>query len=214
MNPTLASVVEGHGEMTAVPELLRRLVYARAAFSVNVLPPIRCLKNKIVRCRRGAEEIDSSELERAIRLAARRLPSPDRGAILILIDADTSCPASVGSAIRELAMAVCPTVPIGVVLPKHEYEAWLLAAVDSLGNYLSPSAVPVRDPEAVQDPKRRLSELMPHGRSYRETVDQVRFSSIFDLEQARTCRSFRKLESEVDRLLRIICRETADGAET
>jgi hypothetical protein len=89
------------------------------------------------------------------------------------------------------------------VLAKREYEAWFLAAIESLkraGKLVEHAEAP-GEPESVPDPKRYLSRLMPAGRSYRETVDQPAFSALMDLSEAWKCPSFAKLQRDVAGLL-------------
>ena len=74
----IAPIVEGHGEVQAVPILIRRIA---AEIDVNLTvaiePPIRVPANRLRK---------SGELERTVELAARKLGGA--GGILILIDCD------------------------------------------------------------------------------------------------------------------------------
>lgn len=69
-------IVEGHGEVAALPVLLRRLRDETQDFSLDVNAPIR---------RRRSELVRESELRRSIQLARLQ---PDLVAILILFDSD------------------------------------------------------------------------------------------------------------------------------
>lgn len=189
----LVSIVEGDGEVEAVPVLLRRLCAVIApSSSVEILKMIRLPRTKL----RVA-----GELERAVELAARK--SQPRGAVLVLMDADDDCPLELAGAISARIQGVYSQVPKGIVLAKREFEAWFLAAAESLAGHrgLPPDLVPPRDPEAVSGAKEWLSRAMGAVRSYRETLDQPALAARMDLGQARACRSFRKLESELKRLL-------------
>jgi hypothetical protein len=84
---TIASVVEGHGEMTAVPELLRRIAYASGVWGVHVPEPQRVPRGSL---------IAPGGIEAAMRKAAA-LHMTGPGGILILIDADKDCPAALGT---------------------------------------------------------------------------------------------------------------------
>ena len=78
----LGCIVEGHGEVQAVPVLLRRLgQQCDPRLSLRIGRPIRTGRYKVVKL---------GELERTVELAARQLPKPR--AILILIDAEDDCP--------------------------------------------------------------------------------------------------------------------------
>ena len=118
----LSAIVEGHGDVRAVPCLLRRIQQAvRPDLNLNVLRPWRVDRYKLVK---------PGEIERTVELAARKTPPPR--AILILVDADDDPPCVLGPRLLARAGKARPDVPIGVVLAKREYEAWFLAAIDSI----------------------------------------------------------------------------------
>jgi hypothetical protein len=86
-------------------------------------------------------------------------------------------------------------------MPNREFEAWFIAAAESLDgcrgfNYHDPD-LPV-DPELPRNAKGWIRDRMPGG--YGETTDQPAFAARFDLAIAyQRSRSFRKLCSEWDR---------------
>ena len=203
MNPRIVCIVEGHGDVAALPVLVRRLAHQTQRFNVEVPPPIRCPKSKIVR---KSNEISENELARVLHLATAKLHDAPKGAILILLDADEACPAVLGPKLLAEAGRIRPDVRISVVLAKAEYEAWLVAAIDSLRREgkLSPEAEGHRDPESLPDPKRYLSGLMGKGQCYSEPVDQPAMTQLFDLDQASACPSFRKCRREIEQLLRYV----------
>ena len=82
-------------------------------------------------------------------------------------------------------------------MAKREYEAWFLAALDSLG--MAGGASPPRDPEAVRGAKEKLEAFMPQE-SYVEKADQPRFTALFDMAAACRCRSFRQMVTAFGRL--------------
>lgn len=87
--------------------------------------------------------------------------------------------------------------------PKEgEYEAWFLAAADSLagkGGLRVDVAAP-EEPEEIRGAKEWLSARMISGARYSETRHQPLFSSLLEIDQARKSRSFRKLEREISRM--------------
>ena len=83
---TIELIVEGHGEVEAVPVLLRRLRDEGRASSLEFGRPIR---------RKRPELTQEGAVRKAVRLALLR--SECRG-ILILFDADDDCPAEVAPA--------------------------------------------------------------------------------------------------------------------
>jgi hypothetical protein len=186
----IVPIVEGHGEVEAVPVLLRRLAEANDTF-VEVARPIRQPKGRLVK---------EAELRRAVALAAKQTGAGD--GILVLLDADADCPAEFGPRLLAWARAERADRRIAVVFAHREFEAWFLAATSSL---VAQGKLPVgveapAAPEAVADPKAWLSAAM--GRPYSETIDQPAFTALFDARAARRCGSFDKLAREFEAMVR------------
>ena len=182
-------IVEGHGEQEAVPILLRRLV-TTCGGSGTISRPIRIPKGKLVK---------EPELRRAIQLAARQSTTGD--AILVLIDADGDCPANLGPTLLAWARSERGDRRIAVVVATREFEAWFVAAAESLvaAGKLAPGTKAPPDPERLTDPKGWLARAMGHH--YAETIDQPAFAALFDLDAAMHCASFAKLRRDFSRLL-------------
>lgn len=191
----IAAIVEGHGECEAVPILIRRIALTiDPGFVPDVLPPIRVPASRLLK---------TGELERSVEFAARKLRS--NGGILVLLDCDWDqcCPAHEAPPLLNRARAARSDMLISVILAKQEYEAWFLAAAESLrgkGGLPKDLQTPA-DPENIRAAKEWLSQHMPQGRSYAETVDQAAFTSQFDLEMARRSNSFDKCYRDVRAML-------------
>ena len=125
----------------------------------------------------------------------------DAGWILILFDADDDCPAQKGAAVLARAQAIISFRRVAVVLANREYEAWFIAAADSLNGcrgFQSHVKDALIDPEIPRNAKGWVRQRMAAG--YGETTDQAALSARFDLELAhQRSRSFRKLCSEWDK---------------
>ena len=189
----IATIVEGYGEVKAVPILLRRLAERLSSdFVVDAPRPIRIGRYKILK---------AGELERAVELAARQAGAD--GCILILLDAEDDCPARLGPELLQRARSERSDCDIRVVLAKAEYEAWFLAAGGSVAGKrgIAESAVPPPEPESIRDAKGWLSAHMPPGQSYSPTLDQPALTTSFDLDSARMAPSFDKLWRDVSSLL-------------
>jgi len=189
----IGSIVEGHGEVAAVPILVRRVAEVISpANHPEVLPPIRVPRYKLVR---------EGELERAVELAARQ--TGDDGRILILLDADTDCPGVLGPTLLARAKLARADRSIHVVIAKVEFESWFLAAASSIAGRrgIDAHVVPPTNPESIRNAKRWLSDRMPRGASYRETLDQPALSAVFDLEAAKSAPSFDKMWRELAQCL-------------
>src|SRR5437867_11128621 len=81
---SIASVVEGHGEVDALPVLVRRIAgELNGIWNVQCLPPIRRPRGKLIQ--------GTDELEKAVELAALKCGSS--GAVLVVLDSNSDCPA-------------------------------------------------------------------------------------------------------------------------
>ncbi len=193
--PTIAIIVEGHGEVEAVPILIRRIAEVEAlGVFPDVRRPIPVGRDKFLK---------PNETNRYVEIAARQ-SGPD-GRILILLDADDDCPRDLAPRILHRAIEARSDRRIQVVLAQREYEAWFLAAADSLAGKrgLRDDITAPGGPESVRGAKEWLTRQMPRGRSYRETLDQPALTKEFDLERARrSAASFRKMWRAVTDLLR------------
>lgn len=191
---TIASIVEGHGEVAALPLLLRRIAGQVAAGRVvNASRPFRVRRQNFLK---------PDEVERSVEFVANR--SGVDGRILILLDANSDCPKTLAAEIIERARRARGDQAIQVVLAKVEYEAWFLAAAESVADHrgIKPDVVSPSNPEAVQDAKGWISKRMEPGRSYSPSTDQPALTAVFDMDVARKrAASFEKLYRAVESLL-------------
>lgn len=184
MSLDLACIVEGDGDVEAVPIAIRRIVQEIApGLALKIHHPIRVPRTKLVK---------PEELERSIELAARR--AGRGGAIVVVLDSDDDCPATLGPELLDRAKKARSDLAISVVLAKREFEAWFLASAKSLRGLrgLPSDLEPPSDPESIRGAKEWLTARMTAGRSYVETLDQSALTASMDLLQARTAPSFDK----------------------
>ena len=200
MSPVrIIPIVEGHGECDAVPVLIRRIALdIDPGLVPDVLKPLRVPAAKLQK---------PDELDRTIQLAALKLRGS--GGILILIDCDDDCPAETGQALLERARCIRRDIPISVVLAKREYEAWFIAAADSLKSKrsLPDTLSSPDDPESIRGAKEWLSRHMPTGVRYSETTDQAALTAVFDMQVARRVDSFDKCYREIFKMLSVLRNE-------
>ena len=90
---TIQPIVEGHGEVAAVPVLLRRLLAEARITGVDVGRPIRRTRSQLA---------TQEGLARSIALARIQ---PNCAAILVLFDGDDDCPALLGPVAQRWANA-------------------------------------------------------------------------------------------------------------
>ena len=193
MTVKIACIVEGQGDVEAVRVLIRRIatdLYPELA--IDIVRPIRVSRNQVVK---------ENELEREVELAAEKISG--QGAIFIIFDSDADCPAERGPALLTRALQACSDIPIAVVLAKHEFEAWFLAAAESIRGKrgLRSDIDPPNDPEAIRGAKEWLHNRMQSGKTYRSKRDQPALAALFDIEQARQADSFDKCYRDIVRLL-------------
>ncbi len=191
--PRLAAIVGGVGECDAVPILVRRIARTIDPALIPVVDPVlRVPESRLIK---------QGELERTVDLAARKIGN--QGGILILLDCDDGCPAKEGPELLRRSVATHRNLHISVVLAKREFEAWFLAAAESLRGrrgLMSDLTAPA-DPEAIRGAKEWLADRMPLEQAYSETTDQPALTELFDLEAARRTDSFDKCYREIVRLL-------------
>lgn len=185
----IASIVEGHGEVAALPVLLRRLNEWRPGHCyAQALPPIRVHRDRFLN--------REDEFRKQLLLAAAKCG--EQGWILVVLDADDDCPVELAADIYQRARQHVPHRRLSVVLPKREYEAWFIAAARSLDGcrgFRCPDELPA-DAETPRDAKGWLRQNMG-SQTYSEVLDQPAFTAYFDLQQALdNSRSFRKLCKE------------------
>jgi len=191
----IVCIVEGHGEIEALPILLRRLRDRVApSLALEIPKPIRVSKSSIL--------IDE-EFKRYLELAARQLIEP-QDAVLVLLDADDDRVCTLAPKLLRVCESVRPGRLFSVVIATREYEAWFLAAAISLRGRrgLSHNILPPEHPESIADAKGWLTKHNVEGRSYKETLDQPALTAVFDLDAALATTSFDKLFRDFKLLVR------------
>jgi len=198
----IGCIIEGDGEEDALPILLRRIIQEiDPSTYIRVRRPYRRPKGRLKR---------QEHLSQIVQLVARQLVPPH--ALLILLDADDDCPAEFGPRLLDWALSARRDVPIAVVMANREYEAWFLAAAESLRGHrgLAGDLSPPADPEAISGAKEWLRRYMAPGAPYTPMSHQASFSAMIDLELARQrAPSFDKLCRDVRRLIEAM--RTAEG---
>ena len=180
MTVKIGCIVEGKGEEGVVPILIRRIAESLYPELLLDTPrPFRVSRNQVVK---------TGEIERAINLTARKIGR--RGAIFVLLDSDDDCPAQLGPALLCRALEARSDLPIAVVLAQCEFEAWFLAAAESLRNYkgLKNDLESPNNPEEIRGAKEWLSQRMEGNRRYSPTADQPGLTKCFDLDPSASCR--------------------------
>jgi hypothetical protein len=188
-SPLIVPIVEGHGEVEALPVLIRRIF---GAFRAGVSPVI----NPPSRVKAGAFLQDREYFHKYVALAAAKAAQGD-GLVLILLDCEDHCPGILGPRLLTEAQAVRADIKFAVALAHREYETWFLAAAASLRGCLGLPAqlAPPANPESIRGAKEWLGRHMPVR--YDPIIHQVRFTAQFDLHKARAVPSFDRFISKL-----------------
>lgn len=180
----IAAVVEGHGEVNALPILLRRICESKGYYSIDYLKPHRLSRSSMMMHKVGD----------AVRLQRNKVGSS--GVVVVLYDSDDDSPEFAVEETSRFIGSQSDNVVVAVAV--REYEAWFLASIESLRTHklVKDDAVYFGNPESRRDAKGALGECMTE--SYRETRHQSKFSARFDLEAARlNSPSFARFEALV-----------------
>lgn len=194
----LAAIVEGHGDAKAVPKLVHRIAQEVIPSAMVIIWPVLRVPASQLR--------KDGELERQVERAAREMGA--KGGVLVLVDCDwdAGCPAKEGPVLVQRARLARSDLPVSVVLAKKEFEAWFIAAAESLRGECGLAQDLAADPapENIRGAKEWLSRHMPRNRRYIETTDQATLTSVFDMQAARRADSFDKCYREIVRLLKVL----------
>lgn len=199
MTRKIVPIVEGDGEVRAVPTLLHKVMHHHQRYDLQVAPP-KNAHGKGALTRPGG-------IERFLELAYRE---PGCVGVLVMLDADDDCPLELARRLSSrAAQARFPTV---FVVPCRIYETWFLACAETLSGCdldgrpgLQLGLYAPEEVEQASGPKNWLSNKMPEGRSYKETEDQLCLTRPIDIEQAyKRSRSFRRLMHAVEELLQAV----------
>ncbi|MCS7305590.1 MAG: DUF4276 family protein [Thermoguttaceae bacterium] len=222
----LVLMVEGEGDVEAVPMLVKRLLAKLGAFDLLSLAPhpIRVgTYSKICKDR-------FADWRRYLNVCRKRR---DFGAALLLLDGDSHCIWTRQGPLKEegkkkpfCAMQAAQILAeeaqaegagslfsVAVVFACQEFESWLIAGAESLvgrrfpdGRMVFPDRTPDIPPNpeiAPRDAKSWLGKRIPTG--YNAPRDQANLAEMVDLELIRPrMRSFRRLESAVKQLVEAI----------
>ena len=111
----IAPIVEGHGEVQAVPILLRRL-------RDDAMPALPLRLNPPLRVKAGSFLNDDNYFSKYLELAARKTKPWPNSCVMILLDCEDNCPGKLGPELLKKAKALRSDVIIIVILAYREYR--------------------------------------------------------------------------------------------
>ena len=194
--PTIVPVVEGAGDVAALPELLGRIL--RERFN---RPDVIVAQGKSGVVNANGRQNLESKLENFLQHAQNK---PQCDAILVLLDADDDCPVALAQGLLERCERMGLNRPVQIVCAHRCYESWFLASLDTIKGQrgISDTAVLPQAAEDVSNPKQWLTDQMPTGQAYKETIHQASLSRSIDIGEAhKISRSFRRLCHALEQLL-------------
>ena len=194
--PTIVPVVEGAGDVAALPGLLGRILWEMYDRTDIIVAQGR---SGVVNAN-GRQNLERN-LEKFLGHAQNK---PECDAILVLLDADDDCPIDLAQGLLERGKQLGLTSPVQIVCANRSYESWFLASLDTIkgrGN-IPDTAILSQAAEDVSNPKQWLTDQMPTGQAYKETIHQASLSQSIDIGMARhNSRSFRRLCHALEQLL-------------
>jgi hypothetical protein len=184
----IVPIVEGHGEVIAIPPLLRKIAMIYdSSIVVHIGEPIRVKSGSFL-------NIDK-EFSRFVNLAAEKAKLKN-GTVIIIIDSEDFCPKELGPTLRDRARAIRPDVPIFISLAYREFETWFIYSIGSIckehKDVNDATQIP-KDPESYRDAKGWLTNNMIC--TYDPIKHQKEFVNLLDINSALNSRSFRRLYS-------------------
>jgi hypothetical protein len=193
--PKIVPIVEGDGEITAVPSLIRRSLQESGRFDIQIA------RAKNAHGRGNLTRVGG--LEKFVEYAWKE---PDCGAIMIFLDSEGDCPVELARELSDRIGAMGIIFPVAIVIAHRMYESWFLASIESLrGNFDLPAHLdPPDDPEEVGNPKAWLNDHFPSGRGYKETIDQDSMTWLIDFALAQRARSFQRFQHALEEVLEAI----------
>jgi hypothetical protein len=199
-------IVEGETEERCIKIILsrvwRELLAAADREELCVLEPNPTKRFALVKSNHPEM---SAKVEQSVRRLSSRLRQPgvDRGFLLLLIDAEEDCPATLAPQLLQRARAIRRDADIACVLAKRELENWFKAAAASLAGVSGlPDDLSVPpDPEAGSGDAwlTRQMQRQSRRRKYTKPGDAVELARRMDLRQCRSnSPSFDKLCRELE----------------
>ena len=172
----LLPIVEGEGDLAAVPALVRHVLAAHERFDVELLPAQR----------RGEWPKVKRQFDRYFQAAAL-----ERAPVLWILDFDCDECVSVNderSWAAERARVHDPGIPFDICFMVKEFETLFLADEHTTRAAFPdiPADLPFpMDPEAIRDAKGWLSWARPKGAAYKPTMHQAKLASQVDIKALR-----------------------------
>jgi len=192
MTVYIAPIVEGETEAICVPTLLHKIWTELLCVPerLDVLAPLRAPRTQLVHPSGAVlSEKVSQSASRVRQKVARDRDIASRGLVLLLIDAESDCPAMLGPELSLKASAARKDVFVASVLATRMFENWILAGASYLpGINGMPDEIPVRDRFEECGGAAWLDlalQQVDRSRRYKKTSDAITFVQHMNLQECR-----------------------------
>jgi hypothetical protein len=215
MNLYVSAIVEGQTEQRCVERILHRIwtELLHRPERLQVLEPFRGHRDDLVNPNGLALKESVQKVFLKLQAKARQ-DSEARSLLLILLDAESDCPAELAPRLLDTAQRARADADLACVLAKRMLENWIVAGASTLAgvNDLPDPLQPPDNPEECNGAAWLEQQLRSRKqtRSYKKTVDAAVFVQKMHLEECRAhSPSFDKLYREL--ALRLPPSETDTG---
>lgn len=173
----LLPIVEGHGEIPAVPILIRNILAAQGIHDVQPLPAWR----------HGEYPSVTKNFDNLFLVAIK-----EKAPILWVMDFDSkdyTCPVQEAQCLLTRAATLRPGWPLKIAFLVREYETLFL--IDEMATRKVFPDIPAKtpfpaNPENIRGAKEWLSKARPSsGMAYKETVHQAKITALLNLDLLR-----------------------------
>jgi len=201
----IVPVVEGQTEQGCLERLLHRVWHELLGQPerLQVVEPFRGHRDELVHPN-GVVLTETLQKAFVKLLSKSRRDAQTRRLILILLDAEGDCPATLAPRLLEVARKALPAdTPLSCVLAKRMLENWIVAGASSLAGVNDlPDPLPARDQiENCSGAAWLEAQLRSksNARKYKKTVDAEPFVRAMALQECReNAASFDKLCRELE----------------
>jgi hypothetical protein len=223
MTAVIAPIVEGQTEqMGGLERLLQRVWVELLGHSerLQIVAPYRGNRDALVHPK--GEVLAEATIKAFLKLKAKTQNVVGvRSLVLILLDAERDCPATLAPRLLETARNVLPSeTPVACVLARRMFENWIVGGASTLAGVNElPNPLPTRENfEELVGAKWLDDQLRGQNRTrkYKKLEDAEPFIRKMDLGECRqNCPSFDKLCRELETRLPPLTRpDDAAAADT
>ncbi|MEW6211610.1 MAG: DUF4276 family protein [Acidobacteriota bacterium] len=194
--PKIVPIVEGPGEVAAVPILFQKILKPLRRYDIQIARPYKAKGRDNLKKKGG--------LEKFIEAACKER---DCGAIFIVFDAEDESYCKLAKDFSTRVNALWVRYPVVIVVANRMYENWLVASIETIaGQFGLPAGLsPPEDVESIKNAKRWLNDHFPKDQAYKETIHQEAMTRLLDIELAATrSRSFRRFLHAIEQALEAI----------